>query len=90
MDMSITDAAAMLADLVRRAEAGEEVVLTRDGMPAVRLVAAAPKTERQRKSPEEIIAAIKEIQDAVAAKGLAWPNMTSNHDDLYDEFGLPT
>lgn len=33
MRVSVTDGQAQLAELVRRAEAGEEVVLTRDGGP---------------------------------------------------------
>jgi len=36
--MSITDAKAQLTDLVRRAEAGDEVVLTSHGRPVARLV----------------------------------------------------
>ncbi len=86
MDMSITEAQARLAELVRRAEAGEEIVLTRDGQPAVRLVAVMP---RRRKSPEEIMAVILDIQQEVRAKGLASPNQSSDHDFLYDESGLP-
>lgn len=38
MQISVTDAKAQLTDLVRQAEAGDEVVLTRHGQPAVRLV----------------------------------------------------
>ncbi len=41
MQVSVTDAKAQLTDLVRRAEAGEEIVLTRHGTPAVRLVSAS-------------------------------------------------
>ena len=85
MDMSVTAAKAHLTELVRRAEAGEEVVLTRHGHPAVRIVPIEPR----RKTPEEIGAAIKAMQDEVRAKGLSWPNQTSNHDWLYDEMGLP-
>ena len=42
MQVAITDAKARLTDLVRRAEAGEEVVLTRHGHAVVRLVAIPP------------------------------------------------
>ena len=38
MEVKVSDAKGRLTDLVRRAEAGEEVVLTRRGRPAVRLV----------------------------------------------------
>ncbi|WP_084439185.1 type II toxin-antitoxin system Phd/YefM family antitoxin [Sphingobium sp. TCM1] len=38
MKVSVTDAKAQMTDLVRRAEAGDEVILARHGHPAVRLV----------------------------------------------------
>ena len=37
MKISVTDAKAQLTELVRRAEAGDEVVLTRHGHPAFSL-----------------------------------------------------
>jgi prevent-host-death family protein len=49
MHISLTDAKAKLTDLVRRAEAGDEVILTRHGQPAVRLVPMARKL-----SPDEL------------------------------------
>jgi prevent-host-death family protein len=86
MEMGITEAKARLTELVRRAEAGEEVVLTRNGRAVVRLTVVPAS---RRKTPEELMAVIRQIQDEVSAKGLAWPHMTSNHDFLYDEDGLP-
>ena len=47
MKIPITDAKGRLTDLVRRAEAGDEVILTRRGHAAVRLVPVAAKAERQ-------------------------------------------
>ena len=38
MQVSVSDAKGQLTELVRRAESGEEVVLTRHGKAAVRLV----------------------------------------------------
>lgn len=38
MQISVTDAKAQLTELVRRAEKGDEIVLTRHGHAAVRLV----------------------------------------------------
>ncbi len=40
MRVSVSEAKGQLTDLVRRAEAGEEVILTHHGHPAVRLVPA--------------------------------------------------
>ncbi len=37
MEISVTDAKGQLTDLVRRAEAGDEIILTRHGQPTVRL-----------------------------------------------------
>ena len=42
MRVSVTDAKGQLTELVRLAEAGEEVVLTRHGHAAVRLVPIKP------------------------------------------------
>ena len=42
MEIPVSEAKGRLTDLVRRAEAGEDVVLTRHGRPAARLVARAP------------------------------------------------
>ncbi len=48
--MNASEAKARLSDLVRRAEAGDEVVLTRHGRPVVRLapVVGRPATEVER------------------------------------------
>lgn len=85
MEISVSDAKAQLTNLVRRAEAGEEVVLTRHGRPVARVAPAV----KAKLTPEEKLRAIREIQERVKARGLAYPNQTSDHDFLYDEFGLP-
>lgn len=57
MNVPISEAKARLTDLVRRAEAGDEVVLTRHGRPVVRLapVAGRPATELERSAvPERV------------------------------------
>ena len=46
MHISLTEAKSRLNELVRRAEAGETIILTRRGKPAVRLV-AVPKSADQ-------------------------------------------
>ena len=58
MEVSVTDAKAQLTDLVRRAEAGEEVVLTRHGQPTIRLVPVAkrkPTVEEKRRALAELM-----------------------------------
>jgi prevent-host-death family protein len=49
MNVPISEAKARLTDLVRRAEAGDDVVLTRHGRPVVRL---APVPVRAVAEPE--------------------------------------
>ena len=84
MRISVSDAKAQLTDLVRRAEAGEEVVLTRHGHPAVRLVqAGAPMDAAQR------LTIIKAVQAAAAGKMLPGPDAARSQDFLYDDDGLP-
>ena len=41
MQIAIADAKARFADLIRRAESGEQIVLTRHGKPVARLTATA-------------------------------------------------
>ena len=84
MEISVTDAKAQLTDLVRRAEAGEDVVLTRHGQPAVRLspVRQTGDIESRRKFMEA-------IAKAGAAKATPGPDAARSQDFLYDEDGLP-
>ena len=84
MDIPVTDAKARLTELVRRAEAGEEIVLTRHGKPAARIVPAAPRPdERARRA---LIASVR-----AAAKHRIKPGPTAarSQDFLYDDRGLP-
>jgi len=84
MQVSVTNAKAKLTDLVRRAEAGDDVVLTRHGHPAVRLVAVkAPPIAGDRR------AKINAIIEAASAKALPGPCAARSQDFLYDEDGLP-
>jgi prevent-host-death family protein len=84
MEISVTDAKAQLTDLVRRAEAGEEVVLTRHGHPAVRLAPVRPTgdTASRRKFMEA-------IAEAGAAKATPGPDAARSQDFLYGDDGMP-
>jgi prevent-host-death family protein len=82
MQISLTDAKARLTDLVRRAEAGDEVILTRHGQPAARLVPIAHKpSEKEREA----------LLDALhgAGKRDFGPDAPNASDWLYDDDGLP-
>ena len=84
MQISVTDAKAQLTDLVRKAEAGDEVILTRDGHAVVRLVPVKTKPNREARR-----AVIEEIQASAAGKATAGPCAARSQDYLYDEKGLP-
>lgn len=84
MNISVTDAKAQLTDLVRRAEAGEEVVLTRHGQPAVKLVAVKTKP-----TPAEKHALMTRIMAEGSKKALPGPCAARSQDYLYGDDGLP-
>ncbi|MCW8060831.1 type II toxin-antitoxin system Phd/YefM family antitoxin [Agrobacterium tumefaciens] len=84
MKVSVTDAKGQLTELVRLAEAGDEVILTRRGHAAVRLVpVAAPPTAMARR------ALMEKIRAAGAAKAQPGPDAARSQDFLYDDDGLP-
>ena len=83
MESSVTAAKAQLTELVRRAEAGDEIVLTRHGNPAVRLVPVKRKLSREARR-----ALLEELQNG-SAKATPGPCAARSQDFLYDESGLP-
>jgi len=84
MDISVSEAKAQLTDLVRRAEAGEDVVLTRHGQATVRLVPI-----RKRPTAETRRTIIEQAQAIARGKALPGPDAAHSQDFLYDEGGLP-
>lgn len=84
MKVSVSEAKAQLTELVRRAEAGDEVVLTRHGHPVVRLAPVMPIRSRQSRR-----ALIEALQVSATAKASAGPDAARSQDYLYDEDGLP-
>lgn len=84
MKISVSDAKGQLTELVRRAEAGDEVILTRHGRAAARLVAVhrAPDAAERRALMEEL----RLIGMKKAASG---SDAARSQDDLYDEDGMP-
>jgi prevent-host-death family protein len=84
MRISVTDAKAQLTELVRRAEKGHEIILTRDGHAAVRLVPV--KAPADRKSRRVLLEA---AGAAGAAKATAGSSAARSQDFLYEDDGLP-
>ena len=84
MEISVTAAKGQLTELVRRAEAGDEVILTRHGHAAVRLVPIESKPDRAAKR-----ALLDAVRAAGAARAKPGPSAARSQDFLYDEDGLP-
>jgi prevent-host-death family protein len=84
MHVSVTEAKAQLTELVRRAEAGDEVVLTRHGHPAVRLVPVARHLDRTGR-----LALLEALRAAGTAKAAPGPCAARSQDFLYGDDGLP-
>lgn len=84
MQVSVTDAKGQLTELVRRAEAGDEIVLTRHGHAAVRLVPVKAATDRKSRR-----ALLEAARRSGAAKAEAGPNAARSQDFLYGDDGLP-
>lgn len=84
MRVSVTQAKVQLTELVRRAEAGDEIILTRHGHAAVRLVPVHPapnQADRRR--------LLETVRASAAAKATAGEPAARSQDFLYDENGLP-
>lgn len=82
MQISVTEARARLTDLVCRAQAGQDIVLTRHGRPAVRLASIAQKpSEAEREA----------LLDALHGAGRRELGANAAHatDRLYDDGALP-
>lgn len=84
MSVSVTEAKAQLTELVRRAEAGDEVILTRHSHPVARIAPA--KTASDRKPRLALLEAVRATAAAKAARG---PNAARSQDFLYGGDGLP-
>jgi prevent-host-death family protein len=84
MRVPVTEAKSRLTHLVRRAEAGDEVILTRRGQATVRLVPVArPVDPQTRRSLMEAVRA------SGSAKACAGPSAARSQDFLYGRDGLP-
>jgi prevent-host-death family protein len=84
MRISVTDAKGQLTELVRRAEAGDEIILTRHGQEAVRLVPVTPAAD-----PRARRALLEAIRASGSSKAKPGPDAASSQDFLYGNDGLP-
>jgi prevent-host-death family protein len=84
MRISVTEAKGQLTELVRRAEAGDEIVLTRHGRAVARLAPVQALPDRRSR---------RALLEAARASGMAKANAGAvaarSQDFLYGDEGLP-
>ena len=83
MNIPVSEAKAQLTELVRLAEGGEDIVLTRHGQPVARLTPVRTLPDKATRR-----AILEELRRA-GAKALPGETAERSQDFLYDEFGLP-
>lgn len=84
MQIPVSEAKGQLTELVRRAEAGDEVVLTRHGKATVRLVPVQPQPHAEARR-----AVIAAMQETAADRRITGATAARSQDFLYDDEGLP-
>lgn len=84
MKVSVTDAKGQLTKLVRRAESGDEIILTRHGHAAVRLVPIKAALDGRSRR-----ALLEAARNSGSAKAMAGSNAARSQDFLYGDDGLP-
>jgi prevent-host-death family protein len=85
MEVPISEAKARLADLVRRAEAGDDVILTRHGQAVARIASVRWRSA----SPDERKARLDRLRASWTDEPTPGPSAARSQDYLYDENGLP-
>lgn len=80
----MSNAKARLSELIRRAEAGEEVILTHHGHAAVRLAPVATMPDQKTRR-----ALLEAVRASAARKMAAGPRAARSQDFLYDDDGTP-
>lgn len=85
MDIAVSDAKAQLTDLVRRAEAGEEVILTRHGTPVARIAPIA----KPRLSEAERRQILNDVIEQARQDVRPGPSLAQIDAEMYDDLGLP-
>ena len=84
MQISVSDAKAQLTGLVRRAEAGDKIVLTRHGRPVARLVPI--RAAQERRSRRAMVEAMRQAARSEVSPGLS---VGLSQDFLFGGEGLP-
>lgn len=82
--ISVSEANGQIPELIRRAEADEEIFLTRSGHDVARIVAVTTRPGRAERR-----AVMKRVSLRGAARVQPGPSAARSQDFLYDEDGLP-
>ncbi len=88
MNISVAEAQTRLAELIRRAESGEDVVLI-DGDKTIRLQLVRQRKPAANLTPEQRRALLEDIAERASAKVVRGPDAARSQDFLYDDYGLP-
>ena len=83
--ISVSEAKGQLTELVRRAEAGDEVISD----PARSGRGPACRGQRERLNPAERRQLLESVRAEGPAKASPGPSAARSQDFLYDEYGLP-
>ena len=91
MYVSIKEAEGQLLDLVRRAESGEEVLLTHEGLTIGKIAPldAGTAAVKPSSTPEQRREVIRNIVARFPPMNDGGPDAAHSQDFLYDENGLP-
>jgi prevent-host-death family protein len=89
MNIPLSDAKGRLTELVRRAEAGDEIVLTRHGQPVARIVPVAVVLDVEDLRARRLAAIDRAIREARERGPDGGPSAARAADYLYDDKGLP-
>jgi prevent-host-death family protein len=82
--ISVTEAKGQLTELVRRAEAGDEIILTRHGQAVVQLTPVQTTVE-----PAARGALLEAVRRSGSAQATPGPSAARSQDFLYGDDGLP-
>ena len=84
MRVSVSEAKGRITELVKRAEAGDEVILTRRGVEVARLVPSSPVPSAKTRR-----ALMERVRAAADAKARPGANAARSQDFLYGDDGMP-
>ena len=84
MNIPVSDAKGLLTDLVRQAEGGEDIMLTRRSRPVVRLLAV-----HQRPTQSDRRAILNAARAEGRQRAIPGPSADHSQDFLYGDDGLP-